>query len=906
LFLDQISLIRCQTEVRGRRGERAIIPANVSLTAGSRLGPYEILALIGAGGMGEVYKARDTRLERTVAIKVLPDRLSQSEEIRQRFEREAKTISQLSHPHICALYDVGNQDGTEYLVMELLEGETLTERLLKGALPSEQVLRCGIEIADALEKAHRQGIVHRDLKPGNIMLTKSGVKLLDFGLAKVLPSSAKSEGLTALPTQAGNLTEAGTILGTFQYMAPEQLEGREADPRTDIFAFGAVLYEMATGQKAFSGKSQASLISSIMSSEPPAISAVAPMTPPALDRVVKTCLAKDPDDRFQTAHDVKLQLQWVAEGGSQAGVPAPVVARRKSRERIAWAGFAVCALLAALFAFGYVRRAPAPRRSVRFDIATPEGITTIDAPRISPDGRYLAFNATDSSGKSRIWVRPLNALAAQPLAGTEGTTRPFWSPDSRFLGFFAEGKLKKIEVTGGPAQKICDAPTGADGSWSSEGVILFDGLVNIDPIRRVSAAGGTPVIAVKPDASRKETTTAWPEFLPDGRHFLYMAAGQKAEDNVYRIGSLDSNESKALAPAQTLVTYAPPGYLLFVRDKTLVAQPFDAKAMKTKGEAIPLAEHIGTDAIGLARFSVSRDGTLAYRTGESGERIVWVDRSGREGETVGDPGEYHNPAFSPAGDRLAFDLADPRSGKRDIWVRDVKRGVSSRFTFGAGDAMGPLWSPDGRVIVFRQGQDLFEKATDGQGEEKLLFKSDEFKTACDWSRDGRSIAFMSRAKETGWDIWTLPTFGERKPIPFLKTPFEERSPVFSPDGRFLAYTSNESGRQEVYVQSFPGPGGKWQISTSGGVEPRWRADGKELYYIAPDQKLMAVEIQAGSEFAAGVPQPLFAGRFETGRVVRNRYLPTADGRRFLTVAPLGRESMTPTTVVLNWFAELGR
>jgi Tol biopolymer transport system component/predicted Ser/Thr protein kinase len=882
----------------------------MSLAAGTRLGPYEILAPLGAGGMGEVYRARDTRLERTVAVKVLSSQLSSSEEMRQRFEREAKAISQLSHPHICALYDVGSQDGTEYLVMEYLEGETLATRLIGGALSHEQVLRFGIEIADALDKAHRQGIVHRDLKPGNVMLTKGGVKLLDFGLAKaVAPPSAKS-GLTSLPTVATpqNLTQQGTILGTFQYMAPEQLEGGEADARSDIFAFGAVLYEMAAGRKAFEGKSQAALIGSILKDEPPPISSVQPMTPPALDRVIKTCLAKDPEDRFQTAHDVKLQLQWIGEGGSQAGLPAPVAARRKSREKLAW-GVAAAALLAAgITAIGFIGRVPVKPRTVRFDVATPEEVTSMDAPRISPDGRYLAFNATDNSGKSRIWVRPLNALAAQPLPGTEGTTRPFWSPDSRFLGFVAEGKLKKIDVSGGPPQKICDAPTGSDGSWSSEGVILYDGTGN-DPIYRVSASGGTPVIAVKPDAGRKETQVAWPEFLPDGRHYLYMANGQKADDNQYRIGSLDSTESKVLAPAQTLITYAPPGYLLFVRDKTLVAQSFDAKAMKTKGEPIPLAEHVGTDSVGLALFSVSRDGTLAYRTGESGTRLLWMDRSGKELETVGDPGEAHNPALSPKGDRLAYDLSDPRSGRADIWIRDLARGVSSRFTFGAADEVAPLWSPDGSRIVFSDNRsgtyDLYEKAADGQGEEKLLLHSDELKIANDWSRDGRHIAFASQSKETAFDILLLPTFGDRKPVTFLKTPFVEMWPVFSPDGRFLAYQSNESGRMEVYVQSFPGPGGKWQVSTAGGVEPKWRGDGKELYYRAADQKLMAVEVKAGESFEAGVPRPLFMARVQPG-LARNRYTATADGQRFLLVAPLKRESMTPTTVVLNWFAEIGR
>ena len=446
--------------------------------------------------MGEVYRAMDTRLDRTVAIKVLPPHLSASEEMRQRFEREAKAISQLSHAHICALYDVNREGETEYLVMEHLEGETLADRLAKGPLPLEQTLQYGMEMADALDKAHRQGIVHRDLKPGNIMLTKSGVKLLDFGLAKAMAPAAAKSGATSLPTMAGsvqNLTEAGTILGTFQYMSPEQLEGKEADPRSDIFAFGAVLYEMATGKKAFSGSSQASLIGSILRDDPTTISEIAPMMPPAFNRVVKTCLAKDPENRFQTAHDVKLQLQWIAEGGSLAGVPAPVVARRKNREKLAWAVAAVAFVAAALATFGYLRRAPVAPLTARFDIAAPENLTSIDMPRVSPDGRYIAFNATDASGKTRIWIRALNALSAHVLEGTDGTTRPFWSPDSRFLGFFAEGKLKKVEVSGGPPQKVCDAPTGADGSWSSEGVILFDGIRG-DPIQRVSASGGAPVV----------------------------------------------------------------------------------------------------------------------------------------------------------------------------------------------------------------------------------------------------------------------------------------------------------------------------------------------------------------------------------------------------------------------------
>jgi Tol biopolymer transport system component len=882
----------------------------MTLPAGSRLGPYEVLSPLGAGGMGEVYKARDSRLERTVAVKVLPPHLSSSPELRQRFEREAKTISQITHPHICALYDVNREGETEYLVMEYLEGESLADRLARGPLPTEQLLRYGMEICDALDKAHRQGIVHRDLKPGNVMLTKSGVKLLDFGLAKFqAPGRDVSSGVSRLATAQASqpLTERGTVLGTFQYMAPEQLEGKDADARSDIFAFGAVLYEMATGNKAFSGKSQASLIGSILRDDPPPISGISPMTPPALDRVVKTCLAKDPEDRFQTAHDVKLQLQWVQEGGSAAGLPAPVAARRKSREKLAWIVAAVAIVAAALATFGWARRAPKPPRLMRFEIGTPANVISMDAPRISPDGGYIAFNASDTAGRTQVWVRAVDALDAKALPGTEGAGRPFWSPDSKHLAFFADGKLKKIDVAGGPAQKICDAASGSDGTWSSEGVILFDGR-GTDPIQRVSAAGGNPVAEVAPDPAHKIAQTGWPEFLPDGKHYLFMAFAPKTEDSVYRIGVLGSKESKVLAPAQTLVTYAPPGYLLFVRDRTLVAQPFDLGALKTTGEPVPLAEKIGVDSIGLARFSVSRDGILAYRTGEAGSRLVWVDRAGKELETVPDSGESRNPVLSASGDRVAFGQTDPRTSLDHIWVRDLVRGSSSRLTFGDTNETASIWSPDGKQIAYRIDRrgpsDVVARAADGTGEEQVLLKGDALLIPSDWSRDGRDIAFTRFDKDTGQDLWVLPTSGDRKPIVVLRTPFNESNAAFSPDGRFIAYHSNESGRNEVYVRNFPGPGGKWQVSTAGGVEAHWSADGKEIMFRSPDQKVMAADVRtAGESFQAGVPKELFQGRFQPA-VARNRFAPTPDGQRFLTVAPVGRDAMAPTTVVLNWWAGL--
>ncbi|HEY3124686.1 MAG TPA: protein kinase, partial [Thermoanaerobaculia bacterium] len=596
----------------------------MTISAGNRLGPYEVLAPLGAGGMGEVYKARDTRLERTVAIKVLPRHLSESAEGRQRFEREAKTISQLSHPHICALYDVGREGETEYLVMEYLEGETLSERLVKGPLPLEQTLRYGAEIADALDKAHRQGIVHRDLKPGNVMLTKSGVKLLDFGLAKAFAPVAPASILTSLPTETP-LTEKGTILGTFQYMAPEQLEGKEADARTDIFAFGAVLYEMATGQKAFMGASQASLIGAILHTEPRPISTIQPMTPPALDRVVKTCLAKDPEDRWQSAGDAGKELKWIAEG-SAAGAAAPplVASRRRPLEWVAWSGFAIAGLSAAILAAALLRQAARARdvRPVRAFITAPEKTTfrfnfAGGPPALSLDGGKLVFSAATSDGKPLLWVRPLESLVAQPLPGTEDAVFPFWSPDGRFVGFFAGTKLKKIEASGGPPVTLCEVSEGGrGGSWSRENTILFSG--RFTPVYRVSAAGGDPVAITKLNPARKDTTHRWPLLLPDGRRFLYLASetGSEGESNAIFVASLDGQENRLLLHASSNVAYAS-GHLLFVRERMLMAQRFDAGSARLVGDPFPIAE-VQYDALfSRAVFSVSDNGALVYQSGSA-------------------------------------------------------------------------------------------------------------------------------------------------------------------------------------------------------------------------------------------------------------------------------------------------
>jgi eukaryotic-like serine/threonine-protein kinase len=886
---------------------------------GTRLGPYEILAPVGAGGMGEVYRARDTRLDRTVAVKVLPSHLSASEEIRQRFEREAKTISQLSHPHICTLYDVGNQDGVEYLVMEFLEGETLADRLVRGPLPLEQTLRYGIEIADALDKAHRQGIVHRDLKPGNVMLTKSGVKLLDFGLAKGLAPVANPSGLTSLPTMAGAtpLTQEGTILGTFQYMAPEQLEGREADARTDIFAFGAVLYEMATGKKAFSGASQASLIGAIVHLDPQPIATVQPTTPPALDRVVKTCLAKDPEDRFQTAHDARLQLQWIAEGSFLAGAPAAVALRRRNREGVAWVVAGI--LAAALAAFAYLRRAPVEAPVLRLAIPAPEKVSfdfdnNGGGLSVSPDGRHVTFAAKPKGGKSSLWIRSVDEVVGKPLPGTEGAAWPFWSPDSRFIAFFADGKLQKVDLAGAPPLVICAAPNGRSGSWNKDGVIVFS-PDSTTVIHRVAEGGGVSSPVTTLDQSRAETTHRWAEFLPDGRHFLYMAGthagGVKSEANAIYVGSLGSKDRTLLLQARSNVAYAS-GHLLYMRERVLLAQPFDAKRLRLTGDPVPIADGVVYDQnFFRGAFSASRDGVLVYATGGSGTRthLVWYDRGdGKPIAPVGDEAQYEGVALSPDGKRIAATITDPATGIPDIWLGDAQRGPQTRFTFGPTPTGTPVWSPDGTRIAYSRLEEklhsgIFVKPASGAGQEEALGHFDAGAFPNSWSPDGRFLALTvtTNGAKTKRDIWILPLFGDRKPFPFLATPFEEFSPHFSPDGRWMLYESNETGRPEAYVAPFPGPGGKWQVSSEGVIDALWNPAGGEIVYVTPDLLGMSVEVKAGDgAFEAGAPKALFKAEGSRGGDI------SPDGKRFL-VLMRAEGAKTPSIMfVSNWLSGLHR
>ncbi len=879
----------------------------MTLTAGSRLGPYEIVAPIGAGGMGEVYRAQDTRLERTVAVKVLPAHMSASAESRQRFEREAKTISQLSHPHICALYDVGSEGETEYLVMEYLEGETLADRLGKGALPLDQTLRYGVEIADALDKAHRQGIVHRDLKPGNVMITKSGVKLLDFGLAKAMAPAAQTSGLTSLPTVAGaaNLTQAGTILGTFQYMSPEQLEGKEADARTDIFALGAVLYEMVTGRKAFSGTSQASLISAIMKEEPAPISGIQPMSPPALDRVVRTCLSKDPEDRWQSARDVANELKWIAEG-SQAGVPTKVSTRRRSRERTAWVLATLATAAAVFLAVDHYRRTPRPAQMVRASIVLPEK-TFIGDVALSPESGKLAFTVANAAGQQTLWVRDLDAPAAHPIVGSEGARFPFWSADGRFVAFFADAKLKKVEAGGGAVLAICDAENGVGGSWNREGTIVF-GPSPTAGLFRVLASGGKPVPVTKLDARRHEKAHRYPFFLPDGRHFLYTAtnlSGGGEDANTIRFGSLDGAENRLLVGAFSNAQYAS-GRLLYARDETLVAQGFDPDRGALKGEPVVIEPRVfrTTDWAGFYAFAASEQAIVTAAQLVVPSQLGWFDRSGKPGGSVGPPEAFAQFRLSPDQRRIAATVMNTSRNRGEIWTVDVASGNAAKLVSGPNQVFLPTWSADSSRVFYAalpeatSNPRIWFKAIDGSKEQPFAESSDN-QSPWDWSPDGRFLAMLKVPLEGKRfnEIWILPASDPKHSTVFAAEGQDQSDARFSPDGKWLAYTSNESGSAEVYVRPFPGPGGTWKISTAGGFLPQWRGDGKEMFYLNPDGKLMAVAIALAPAFQAGTPAALFSLQSST-----SLYEAARDGQRFLINTIQEGAGSPPLNLLLNWVA----
>jgi serine/threonine protein kinase/Tol biopolymer transport system component len=878
----------------------------MALTPGTKLGPYEIQSPLGAGGMGEVYRARDTRLGRDVAIKVLTSHLSSDHDLKVRFEREAKAISALSHPHICHLYDVGSQNGTDYLVMELLEGESLADRLQRGPLPLKQALQYGIEIAEALEKAHTSGILHRDLKPGNIILTKSGAKLLDFGLAKPAPNAGEMAS-GSMATMSKPLTVQGTVLGTFQYMAPEQVQGHEADARSDLFALGAVLYEMVTGRRAFSGRSQISVMSAILEKEPEPVSSGQPLASHALDHVIQRALAKDPNDRWQTAHDLIQELKWSAESAVPTSGGMPTAPQRRTREAIPWLVSGVLGVILIAGAIWWRNSRPAAE-SMYFPAPLSFPATDI---AVAPNGHTIAVVAyQESARKNVLWIYELGSHGARSLAGTEGATYPFWSADGRSLAFFADAQLKKVEVSGGPVQTICDAPGGRGGTWNKDGVIVLAPNTNVG-LYQVPASGGTPTQLAAFDKSRGEDSLRWPVFLPDGKHYLYLAAnftGLKGVNAIY-VGSLDSHEKRFVVEATANAAYAAPGYLLFYKDKTLLAQPFDLKRFALTGEATTILPEIQfLPQVKRAVFAVSDHGLLVAQSGTEAalSQPVWFDRKGNALGSVGKPDVYGNVFLAPHGRSVAVDKTDMGSLNIDIWTYELQRDSAKRLTFDPAIDAVPVWSPDASRLVFSSNRQLlfglYVKDSDGAHDEKSIVQEELADIPSDWSRDGKYILYCR-----GTDLWFV-TFPELKSSQFLQAPSVLSNGQFSPDGKWVAYASNETGKWQIYVTSFPEGRGKWQVSTGGGEQPRWRGDGKELFYLSLDRKMMAAFVTTGTHFDAGAPVVLFQSTPRQPVMIHDLFVydVSRDGQRFLINTQVKQADTAPMSVILNWPAKLGK
>jgi serine/threonine protein kinase len=873
----------------------------MNMTPGTKLGPYEIQTLLGKGGMGEVYRARDTKLKREVALKVLPEEFARDPGRMVRFQREAEVLASLNHPNIAHIYGVEESA----LAMELVEGETLA-----GPLPIDTALNYAKQIAEALEYAHERGVIHRDLKPANIKITPDGaVKLLDFGLAKAAEEGATPADASNSPTLTLGATSVGVILGTAAYMSPEQASGKIADRRSDIWSFGAVLYEMLSGKQTFAGESVSDTLASVLKVDPD-WRALPQNTPASIVKLMRRCLTRDRKQRLQAIGEARIVLENPA-----AEDPAPV-ATAPSRPQFGWVILALFAVISVAFGFvawKHVREEPPRIAKLFFPLPEKETVSGGSPPAtaVSPDGQRIAYEAL-VDGKGELWVRELGNSEPRKLAeGSSGM--PFWAPDSRRLGFFAEGKLKKIDVTGGPAVTIADAQatTGGRGpwcgSWNQDDIIVFGRITS--PLFRVSAAGGSPTILTDLDASRHETAHFAPWFLPDGHHFLYVALSSDAEKTGLYVTDLAAKTRKLVMIGNARTTYVAPGYLLFVRDGTLLAQPFDVGKLETTGDAVPVAEQVDVFNAGvgltMGYFAASQNGVLVYTSGRAlgSVQLTWFSRTGRKLDTVSTPGQVVGFSLSPDGTRVALVRRDPQVGRSDLWIRDLARGVESRMTSSAIGG-GPVWSADGTHIFFasRPFDKVYQKAANNTGAEEVVDSG--AKLPMDASRDGRYLVMTTAGnipRTTGLDIWVLPLFGDRKPFPYLETEFQDDQPRLSPDGRWLAYRSNESKRSEIYVVSFPQPGGKWHISTTGGREPVWNHDGRELYYYSLDNKIMAVDIKPSvpesPQLQFGVPRALFEVRIFT---IDNPSFDVSKDGRFLLPILVEQEVSTPMTVVLNW------
>ncbi len=895
---------------------------------GRTISHYKILEKLGEGGMGVVYKAKDIKLDRFVALKFLPPHTNSSGQDKARFIQEAKAAATLNHPNICTIHDIQVDDGQVFIVMELIEGETLKEK--SGNLSIKQAIDIAIQIADGLAAAHEKGVVHRDIKPENIMIRKDGiVQIMDFGLAK----------LRAAESRINRLTKEGSTVGTAGYMSPEQVQGQDTDHRSDIFSYGVVVYEMITGQLPFRGVHDTALAYEIVNVDPPPMASAKPEIDPALDAIVLECLEKDVYERAQSLKQVAVDLRrYKRESGKQrasritaAGprVRSPLAVSsvdgkspeiKLSRRYIypPWIIASIFIVISIVLGILYFRPSSQELQVIRSSILAPERSSFFmhggGHLALSPDGRILTFIARDSAGKSALWVRSLSSFAGQPLIGTEGAEYPFWSPDGRFIGFFADGKMKKVEASGGPVQILADAASGRGGTWNRADVILFAPNA-ASGICQTSASGGPVKTLTKFDSLRREDSHRWPFFLPDGRHFLFLGRTTKTgagdQDLIY-LASLDSAEkTTTILPASSNITYSA-GYLLFVREQSLMAQAFDAAHLRLTGDAVPVAEHVQYDpSVNKAIFSSSENGMLVYQTGIAGggRQLAWFDRGGKRLVDVGKAGDYLDVRLSPDSRRVAVALFEPQSRNYDIWLYEFQSDVWSRFTFDPALERFPVWSPDGSRIAFASSRyghlDIFQKSSSGAGSEELLFESTDGKFPTGWSSDGTMLLFTSRAGlKTKDDLWAVSISKERKAFPLLQTEFNESGGVLSPDRKWIAYQSDESGTNQVYVRPYPGPGGKWQISTTGGTRPHWRGDGKEIFYLSEDGRLMAVEVKTSSSaFEVGQVQALLAVNLFMN-IDGSAYDVTPDGRRFLLNTLVEDITSPPIMFVSNWDGEL--
>ena len=880
------------------------------MNSGSRLGPYEIISPLGAGGMGEVWRARDTRLGRDVALKFLPAEFVADPERHARFEREAKVLASLNHPNIAVLYGLEHLDGQHALAMELVEGAGLDERIASGALPVDEAIAIALQIAEALEGAHEKGIVHRDLKPANVKVRPDGtVKVLDFGLAKGWDEQVMNSDLGHSPTITGHHTRAGVILGTAAYMSPEQARGKAVDKRADIWAFGCLVFEMLTGRKLFQGETVSDVLAAVLRTDPDWDSLPADL-PLSTRQLLRRCLERDPKRRQRDIGDARLELEQALARPPEAAQTEFAAGRGSMtrRPRLSW--LLLPAIAAAGVAAGlFVPRSKEQREVVAASLLPPKGAEFYLGGKqpgpvsISPDGTRIVFAARDETHGVRLWIRSLDSDVSAPLADTENGSYPFWSPDSRSIGYFADGKLKRIDAAGGPSLTLCDAPFGKGGTWNAQGVILFAPSYN-SAIFRVPAQGGTPIPLTTLDRARNQNSQRFPLFLPDGRHFLFLtrasgASGRPAND--VEVSSLDGGAPTSLVATDNNAAYAS-GYLLYTRERILMARRFDPARLAFLHDESPVADDVTViPAASLAVFSVSRNGVLVFDRGPGGASIelAWLDRGGNKIGTLGPPGDYEEPQFSPDGRRIAVDLQEPTTGRQDVWIVDTGRGIPTRLTTGESESAGPVWLPDGKRVIFRTRQggflDLYEKAVDGEGGNALLLKTDADKEATSVSPDGRFLAYRSASPGTGFDIWILPLQGGGPPYPFLHSRFDENNARFSPDGRWVAFDSNESGREEVYVVSFPQAGERLRVSADGGQVPRWSHDGSELFFLTGDDTaLMAAPVTSRGGFRVGTPVRLFRAPF-----MNSGDYDVWQGR-FLFTAEEGIVRRNPLSLVVNW------